>query len=143
MSLNEKYDDGNIFAKIISGDIPSAKVHEDDDTLIFMDAFPQSRGHTLVISKASRAVNLLDVEVDVLSRLMARAQETARAIRAALNPDGIRLVQFNGAPAGQSIFHLHFHLIPVFEGEPLGAHGGGQAQMSDLEALAEKIRAEL
>lgn len=140
MSLDEKYDSGNVFAKIISGDIPSAKILEDDDVLAFMDAFPQSRGHALIISKTSQAVNLLDAEEDVLSKLIKTTQAVAKAAAKALSPDGVRIVQFNGAPAGQSVFHLHFHVIPVYEGTPLGAHGGGMADMADLQVLAGDIR---
>ncbi|WP_370335841.1 HIT family protein [Parvularcula marina] len=140
MSLDEKYDSGNVFAKIISGDIPSAKIFEDDDVLAFMDAFPQSRGHALIISKTSQAVNLLDAEEDVLSKLIKTTQAVARAATKALSPDGVRIVQFNGAPAGQSVFHLHFHVIPVYEGTPLGAHGGGMGDMTDLQVLAGDIR---
>lgn len=143
MSLKTTYDPENIFAKIINGDIPSAKVYEDDDTLAFMDAFPQSKGHTLVISKTTQAVNLLDMPADALATLMQKTQIVAQAVVKALNPDGFRIVQFNGAAAGQSVYHLHFHIIPAWEGQALGAHGGGQADMADLQALAEAIRGQL
>eukprot|EP01030_Chromulinospumella_sphaerica_P029094 gene29094-29496_t len=87
MSLDGTYDDANIFAKIVRGEIPSARVFEDDGVLAFMDAFPQSKGHCLVISKTSKARNLLDVEPEVLARLMAAVQRLTRAARKALNPD--------------------------------------------------------
>src|SRR3990167_7366473 len=106
MSLDGAYDDGNIFAKIVRGEIPSVTVWEDDQVLAFMDVFPQSRGHVLVISKTSRARNLLDAEAKTLGRLIGAVQKTARAVRAALKPDGLTVTQFNGAPAGQTIFHL-------------------------------------
>lgn len=143
MSLDGTYDDANIFARIVRGEIPSAKIFEDDEVLAFMDAFPQSRGHCLVISKTSRARNLLDVEPQVLSTMMAAVQKLTRAVRAALKPDGIVVTQFNGAPAGQTIFHLHFHVIPRREGEPLGRHGAGMADMDDLKQLAAQIAGQL
>ena len=117
MSLEGDYDPGNIFARILRGEIPSARVFEDDAVLAFMDAFPQCRGHTLVISKQSQARNLLDVEPQALEHLILGVQRVARAVRAALAPDWIVITQFNGAPAGQSVFHLHAH---VLAGRPLG-----------------------
>lgn len=143
MSLDGTYDDANIFAKIVRGEIPSARIFEDDDVLAFMDAFPQSKGHCLVISKTSKARNLLEVEADVLVKVMAAVQRLTRAARKALNPDGLVVTQFNGAPAGQTIFHLHVHVIPRFGGEALGRHGGGMADPAELQALAAQIRAAL
>lgn len=143
MSLDGTYDDANIFAKIVRGEIPSAKVFEDDDVLAFMDAFPQSKGHCLVISKMSKARNLLEVEPEVLTKVMAAVQRLTRAARKALKPDGLVVTQFNGAPAGQTIFHLHFHIIPRWEGQALGRHGGGMADPAELQALAAQIRAAL
>jgi histidine triad (HIT) family protein len=141
MSLDGGYDDANIFARIIKGEIPSAKVYEDDNVLAFMDAFPQVRGHTLVVHKHSKARNLLDAEPKTLGELILGVQKIAGAVRKALNPDGLVVTQFNGAPAGQTIFHLHFHILPRFEGEPLGAHGGGQAEPGELQRLAKQIGA--
>ena len=143
MSLDGTYDDANIFAKIVRGEIPSARIFEDDDVLAFMDAFPQSKGHCLVISKTSKARNLLEVEADILVKVMAAVQRLTRAARKALNPDGVVVTQFNGAPAGQTIFHLHVHVIPRVEGEALGRHGGGMADPGELQALAAQIRAAL
>ena len=144
MSLDGRYDTGNIFAKIIRGEIPSVKLFEDDRVLAFMDVFPQSRGHALVISKVSQARNLLEVEPDVLAELAAATQKLARAVVTALKPDGVVVTQFNGAPAGQTIFHLHFHVIPRYEGEALGRHGeGGMADVETLKALATQISAAL
>jgi len=141
MSLDGAYDDANIFARIVRGEIPSAKVYEDDDILAFMDAFPQVRGHTLVVHKRSRARNLLDAEPETLGELILGVQKIARAVRTAMSPDGLVVTQFNGAPAGQTIFHLHFHILPRFEGEPLGAHGRGQAEPGELLRLARQIGA--
>src|SRR5690349_21093010 len=111
MSLDGTYDDQNIFAKIIRGEIPSVKIFEDDEVMAFMDAFPQAKGHCLVISKTSKARNLLDAEPKTLGRVIGATQKLARAVRAALNPDGITVMQFNGAPAGQTVYHLHVHVI--------------------------------
>jgi histidine triad (HIT) family protein len=144
MSLDGRYDTDNIFAKIIRGEIPSVKVFEDDKVMAFMDVFPQSRGHALVISKVSQARNLLEVEPDVLADLIAATQKLAQATVTALKPDGVVVTQYNGAPAGQTIFHLHFHVIPRYDGEALGRHGeGGMAKVEDLKALAEAISAAL
>lgn len=134
MSLDGNYDANNVFAKILRGEIPSTKVFEDAHVLAFMDVFPQTRGHTLVISKQSQARNLLEVEPEILSYLILGVQRVAKAVRAALHPDGILISQFNGAPAGQSVFHLHFHIIPRWEGQSARAHG--EAPMADPTALA-------
>ena len=140
MSLDGTYDDGNIFAKILRGEMPAARVFEDEHVFAFMDVFPQSRGHTLVIPKQSRARNLLDVEPQVLSELILGVQRVARAVRAALNPDGLVITQFNGAPAGQTVFHLHVHIIPRWVGVAVGRHAaGGMADPVELKALAEQI----
>jgi histidine triad (HIT) family protein len=144
MSLDGDYDEDNVFAKIIRGDLPAAKVYEDAHVLAFMDVFPQSRGHTLVVSKKSRARNLLDVESEVLSHVMLDVQRVAKAMRAALKPDGIVMTQFNGADAGQTVFHLHFHLIPRYAGQPLRPHGeGGMADPHELTEIARQIAAEI
>ena len=144
MSLDGRYDTGNIFAKIIRGEMPSVKVFEDDKVLAFMDVFPQSRGHALVISKVSQARNLLEVEPDVLADLIASTQRLAKATVTALKPDGVVVTQFNGAPAGQTVFHLHFHVIPRYDGEALGRHSeGGMADVGELKALADRISAAL
>ena len=141
MSLDGAYDDANIFARIVRGEIPCAKVWEDDKVLAFMDAFPQVRGHTLVVHKHSKARNLLEIEPEALCELMAGVQKITRAVRKALNPDGLVITQFNGSPAGQTIFHLHVHILPRWEGQPLGAHGGGQAEPGELRRLGQEIGA--
>jgi histidine triad (HIT) family protein len=144
MSLDGTYDDGNIFAKILRGETPAARVFEDDHVLAFMDVFPQAKGHTLVIPKHSTARNLMDEEPTVLAPLILGVQRVTRAVRAALKPDGIVVTQFNGAPAGQTIFHLHFHIIPRWEGVALGRHGGGgMADPAELKALADQIAAQI
>src|ERR1700761_5774543 len=140
MSIDGTYDDANIFAKILRGEAPSARVYENDHVLAFMDVFPQSKGHTLVILKESKARNILDVEPEALQHMIVDVQRIARAVRVALKPAGIVVPQFNGAPAGQTVYHLHFHIIPRWEGQPLGRHGaGGMADAQELAALARQI----
>lgn len=136
------YDPQNIFARIIRAEIPAHKVYEDEQVLAMMDLFPQSRGHLLVVPKAPSR-NLLDADPATLSAAMPVVQRLARALQQALQPDGIRLVQFNEAPAGQSVFHLHFHLIPVYEGVPVGRHGEGKAEDAELAEQARAIAAAL
>ena len=144
MSLDGTYDDGNIFAKILRGEMPSARVFEDEHVYAFMDVFPQARGHTLVIPKHSTARNLLDEAPEVLSPLILGVQRVARAVRAALKPDGLVVTQFNGAPAGQTVYHLHFHIIPRWEGVALGRHAeGGMADPAELKALAAEIATQI
>lgn len=143
MSLEGEYDYENIFVKILQGDIPCAKVYEDEHVLSFMDAFPQSEGHVLVIPKAPSR-NLLDASPKTLGRMIGRTQKIARSVKAALAPDGIRIMQFNGAPAGQTVFHLHFHIIPVYKNSKTSAHASGDmADMAQLELIAAKIREDL
>lgn len=142
MSLYTEYDPKNIFAKILSGDIPSAKVYEDSRILSFMDAFPQSKGHTLVIPKI-KACNLFDIPSEHLQNLIHQTQRIGRAVRDALEPDGIRIMQFNGEAAGQTVFHIHFHIIPMWEGGAFGRHAGGMADPDELKDLAARIKAKL
>jgi histidine triad (HIT) family protein len=142
MSLDGAYDPNNIFAKILRGEAPSARVYEDDHVLAFMDVFPQSRGHTLVISKHSTARNLLEMEPEPLQRTILEVQRVAKAVRAALKPDGIMIFQANGAASGQTVYHLHFHVIPRWEGVPMGRHGEtGMADPKELAELAKAIAA--
>lgn len=143
MSLNGQYDPDNIFAKIIRGEIPSARIFEDEDVLAFMDAFPQSKGHCLVVSKTSTARNMLEMDADALTKVTLATQKLGQAVVRALKPDGVRIAQFNGEASGQTIYHMHMHVIPMWEGVPLGRHGGGMADPADLKALAEKIAAEV
>ena len=143
MSLDGTYDAGNIFAKILRGEIPAVRVFEDDHVLAFMDAFPQGRGHTLVIPKHSNARNFLEEAPEIIGPLMLGVQRVARAVRAALNPDGLVITQFNGATAGQTVYHLHFHIIPRWEGVALGRHGQGMADTDELKTLAAQIAAKI
>ena len=144
MSLDGTYDDANIFAKILRGEAPATRVYENDDVLAFMDVFPQSRGHVLVIPKRSRARNLLEAEPEVVAPLFAGVQRLVRAMRTALKPDGVMVSQFNGAASGQTVYHLHIHVIPRWDGVPLGRHAnGGMADPEELKALAAQIAAEI
>lgn len=133
MSLHAPYDPDNIFAKILRGGIPAVRVWEDDHVLAFMDVFPQSEGHVLIISKTSTARTLLEIEPDALARLTAAVQRTARAVEKALQPDGFQIMQFNGEAGGQTVFHLHFHIIPRWSDRPMKGHG--HAPMADAAAL--------
>ena len=143
MSLHGHYDPDNIFAKILRGDLPAVKVFEDDHTLAFMDVFPQTKGHVLVIPKAPSR-NMLEADPKDLSHAILQTQTIAKAVDKALSPDGIIITQFNGAPAGQTVFHLHFHIIPNYDGKAMGDHAKGKmADMDELGALAEKIRGAL
>ena len=143
MDLDGVYDPNNIFAKIIRGDMPTARVFEDHETLAFMDAFPQSRGHTLVVPKHAHARNLLEIEPEPLQAVILTVQRVTRAVRAALKPDGLMVSQFNGKASGQTIYHLHFHIIPRWADVPLGRHAGGMADPAELAALAQSIAAEI
>ncbi|HXV00902.1 MAG TPA: HIT family protein [Caulobacteraceae bacterium] len=141
MDLDGVYDLDNIFAKIIRGEIPCAKVWEDAHTLAFLDAFPQGPGHTLVVHKRSTARNLLDVEPVDLAAVIATVQRVTRAVRGALTPDGVTVMQLNGAAAGQTIYHLHFHIIPRWLGQPLGRHAEGVSDPNERSELARRIAA--
>lgn len=136
------YDPQNIFAKILRGEIPAHTVYEDDRTLAFMDVMPQGEGHTLVIPKAA-CRGLLDAAPDALEALMASVQIVARAVKAAFAADGLTLFQFNEPAGGQTVFHLHVHVIPRREGVPLRRHEGGMAEDAVLAGHAARIRAAL
>ncbi|WP_332660103.1 HIT family protein [Brevundimonas sp.] len=144
MTLKAAYDPDNIFARILRGEIPSVKVWEDDEVLAFMDVFPQSEGHVLLISKTSTARTLLEIEPDALARLTEATRRTARAVEKALQPDGVQIMQLNGEAAGQTVFHLHFHIIPRWADRQMKGHG--HAPMADVETLrglADRIAAAL
>jgi histidine triad (HIT) family protein len=133
------YDPNNIFAKILKGDIPCHKIYEDEDTIAFLDIMPRSEGHALVITKTT-ARDLFDVDPAALAKLMAVVQKLAPKIKDAVGADGVLIQQFNGAAAGQTVFHLHVHIVPVKEGVPLKPHTGQMADQAELAATAEKIR---
>ncbi|WP_295558031.1 HIT family protein [uncultured Hyphomicrobium sp.] len=133
------YDETNVFAKILRGEIPAQKVFEDDDVIVFMDAMPQTPGHTLVVPKAPSR-NLLDADPAVLAKILPVVQKVAKAVQRAFAADGISIFQYNEASGGQSVFHLHFHVVPRHEGVPLARHAGKFEDAGVLAANAEKIR---
>lgn len=136
------YDPENIFAKILMGEIPSHKLYEDDDTFAFLDIMPRTEGHALVITKEP-AADLFGITPEGLGKLMAVVQALAPKIKKAVGADGVLIQQFNGAAAGQTVFHLHVHIVPIKEGVPVKPHAGDMADPDDLKATAEKIRAVL
>ena len=136
------YDPQNVFARILRGEIPAERVYEDADTLAFMDVMPQGDGHTLVIPKAL-ARGLLDADPASLSAVARTVQRVARAVKAAFSADGLTVFQYNEPAGGQTVFHLHVHILPRFEGVPLGRHTGGMADRGVLAAHAARIRAAL
>ena len=136
------YDTNNIFAKILRGEIPSVKVYEDAKTLAFMDVMPEAEGHVLVVPKEG-AETILDLSPEGMTAMMAATQKVARAVDKALEPDGILLKQYNRPAAGQSVFHVHFHIVPRWEGMSLAPHGKVMVEASRLEPIAAKIRSAL
>ncbi|MET3854663.1 HIT family protein [Rhizobium sp. OAE497] len=136
------YDDNNIFAKILRGEIPSHRVYEDEQTVAFMDVMPQAPGHVLVVPKAPSR-NLLDADPAALSYSITVVQKIANAVQDAFDADGVFVCQFNEPAAGQTVFHLHFHVIPRHEGVALKPHSGKMEDGAVLAANAEKIKAEL
>lgn len=136
------YDSGNIFAKILRGEIPCHKVYEDADVVAFMDVMPQATGHTLVVPKAPSR-NLLDADPAVLARLVPVVQRIAKAAKTAFAADGITIMQFNEASAGQTVYHLHVHVIPRHDGVPLKAHSVRMEEGAVLADHAAKLKAAL
>ena len=136
------YDPNNVFAKILRGEIPSHKIYEDDHALAFMDVMPQCEGHCLVVPKAPSR-GLLDADPQTLSHVMAVVQKVARAAVKAFRADGFQIRQYNEAAGGQTVFHLHFHILPMKEGTSIKPHSGSMADSADLKRQAEMIRAAL
>ena len=135
------YDDQNIFARILRGELPAIKIYEDDQVLAFMDIMPQAEGHTLVIPK-SPAVTLLDLAPEAAAYTIQIVQKIAKAMETALDAKGIVLMQLSGAAAGQTVPHVHFHLIPSSIHE-LGRHAAQMGDQEKIAALADKIKAAL
>ena len=140
--MTAAYDDSNVFAKILRGEIPAHKVYEDERTLAFMDVMPQGEGHTLVVPKAPSR-GLLDAEPEALAALIQTVQRVGRAVRAAFQADGLTVFQYNEPAGGQTVFHLHVHIVPRREGVPLRRHEGGMADNAVLAEQARRIRAAL
>ena len=139
--MSDAYDDQNIFAKILRGEIPCVKVYEDDATLCFMDIFPRTEGHCLVIPKTP-CRNMLDATPEQLAACMKTVNLVANAAKAAFEADGITIFQFNEAAGGQEVFHLHFHIHPRHAGVSIRPPGV-QGDMDQIKANAERITAAL
>jgi histidine triad (HIT) family protein len=133
------YDPNNIFAKVLRGEIPSIRVYEDQDTVAIMDIMPQADGHVLVIPRASSR-NLLDADPAVFKPLFETVQVVARAVQQAFGANGVLIKQFNEEAAGQTVFHLHVHVVPRKVGEALRPHGGKMADQALLARQAEMIK---
>ena len=136
------YDPDNIFAKILKGEIPCHKLYEDEDTLAFLDIMPRTEGHALVITKEP-AADLYGITPEGLGKLMGVVQKLAPKIRDAVGAEGVLIQQFNGAVAGQTVFHLHVHIVPRKDGVPMRPEGSKMADPEELKATAEKIKAVL
>jgi histidine triad (HIT) family protein len=140
--MSPAYDPDNVFAKILRGEIPAATVYEDDQTLAFLDVMPQADGHTLVIPK-SPARGLLDADPAALAAVTATVQRVARGVKAAFAADGLTIFQYNEPAGGQTVFHLHVHIVPRHDGVALKRHEGGMADKDRLAEHAARIRAAL
>lgn len=136
------YDTNNVFARILRGEIPAHKVCEDERTLAFMDVMPQADGHTLVIPKHA-AENLFDLPAEDLAATVRTTQRVARAVKKAFDAPGIMIAQLNGPAAGQSVFHVHFHIVPRYTGIDLRFHARDMADPARLAEHAERVRAAL
>ena len=140
--MTEGYDVDNIFAKIIRGEAPAHKVYEDEQTLAFMDIMPQTPGHTLVIPKApGRDIHELDTAA--LQATIATTQKVAAAVKKAFDAPGVMIAQLNGSAAGQTVFHVHFHILPRGDGIDLAMHARNTASPDELAAQAARISAAL
>lgn len=131
-----------LFCKIANNEIPSVRVYEDDHVFAMMDIFPESKGHLLVIPKV-HSENLFEIDPTTLMHVVQVSQRIATAAKKALHADGIKIAQFNGASAGQTVFHYHMHVVPAYEGVSFKRHAGEPASTEDLQAHAERIRAAL
>ena len=131
-----RYDDSNIFARILRGELPCHRVYEDDGFLVIMDVMPQAEGHTLILPKAP-AVTVLDAEPAMLARLLPLGQRVAKAATQAFTADGITMFLYNGEAGGQSVFHMHYHVVPRKKGIAMITHGAARA---DDDVLAEHAR---
>ena len=133
------YDSNNVFARILRGELPAHKVYEDTETLAFMDIMPRSQGHTLVIPKMP-VRNMLDAGEAELAACMKTVQRVALAAMKAFGAEGFTLVQANEAAGGQEVFHMHFHILPRWDGKPLGPPASQMEKPEMLAADAERIR---
>lgn len=134
------YDQNNIFAKILRGELPCHKVYEDDKTFAFLDIMPRAPGHTLILPKAP-ARNLLDVKADDLAAVHVTAQKIAQAAMPVFEADGITVQQFNESAGGQVVFHLHVHVIPRKTGVAMKPPASEKEKPDVLAAQAAKLAA--
>ena len=133
----------NIFAKILRGEIPCNKVYEDEHTLAFMDIMPQADGHTLVITKEP-AETILDLSPAAAAAWIHTVQKVSAAVKTAMSVEGFVLMQLNGAAAGQTVPHVHFHILPTSLGALVTrVHGAKMGDMAEIAGYADKIRAAL
>ncbi len=140
-----RYTDGMedcIFCKIIAGEIPAAKVYEDESTFVILDRKPNSSGHSLVLPK-KHFRNVFDVDAATFAAVMETARRMAPAIRTAVGADGMRIITNNERAGGQDVFHLHAHLIPFYAENPPVFEAREVANPEELAVTAEKIRAAL
>lgn len=133
------YDPSNVFARILRGEIPCHKVYEDDNTLAFMDIMPQAEGHVLVVPKTP-GENIFELPPEALAATIRSTQKVAAAVKKAFDPPGVMIAQLNGAAAGQSVFHLHFHVVPRYAGKDFRMQAGEMADPQQLAAHAARIR---
>jgi histidine triad (HIT) family protein len=140
--MSAAYDDQNIFAKILRGEAPCVKLYEDAHAFAFMDIMPRGPGHLLVIPKTP-ARNILDIPAEALAAMMPTVKKLAIAAKAGLAADGVTVAQFSEPASGQVVYHLHFHVLPCFEGVALKPPGGPMVSVAELEPIAAKIRAAL
>jgi histidine triad (HIT) family protein len=136
------YDSQNVFARILRGELPALRVFEDDQVICIMDRFPQSDGHTLVIPREA-AVTLFELSESSLEAVARVTKRVAAAVQKVTQAPGVRLAQFNGPVAGQTVPHFHVHIIPMYEAGQLRPHGREEGDDARLSALAEKISAAL
>lgn len=139
MKLDDAYDPNNVFAKILRDEMPAVRLYEDDKTLAFMDLMPQVEGHCLVIPKC-QSTNLLNLPPEYASAMMHTTQIVGAAVQKAFNAPGFMIAQLNGAAAGQTVFHIHMHILPRFDGLEFKMHARDMADMDELQIVANKIK---
>ena len=133
------YDNNNVFAQILRGEMPSYSVYEDEKTYAFMDIMPASKGHTLVVPK-SEAENIFELEESYISAVAKTSKLIATAIKKTLGPSGVLITQLNGSDAGQTVFHYHMHVIPVYSENPMKIHANKPEDKALLETTANEIK---
>jgi len=118
-TASSPYDNGNIFAKIIDGEIPSFKVFENEHAIAFLDAFPMVKGHTLVVPKLKGYKSLIDMPEKACADFMQCVPQVARAVKDATGADGMNIISNSEPSSGQTVFHPHVHLVPRYTGDEL------------------------